>query len=47
MTAAIWPLHLGTLRPVEQLLVVLLALGPFAVLGVVVAVRRSRDQRER
>ncbi|NYG56666.1 hypothetical protein [Nocardioides perillae] len=37
------PLHLGDLHAYEQLLVLLLAFGPFAVLGVVVAVLRRRD----
>lgn len=49
------PLHMGALHPVEQALTVALAFGPFAVLGIVVAVRRrqdraaeaSEDQRER
>jgi hypothetical protein len=39
-------LHLGALHPVEQLLVYLLAFGPFAVLAVVVVVRRRRDRLE-
>jgi hypothetical protein len=46
MTAPVLPLHLGALHPVEQLLVLLLAFGPFVVLGVVVAVRRRQDRRE-
>ena len=33
-------LHLGTLHPVEQLLVLLLAVGPFLVLGLVVRHQR-------
>ena len=37
------PLHLGALHPVEQLLVALLAFGPFVVLFVVVYVVRRRD----
>ena len=43
MTTAVLPLHMGALHPVEQLLVLLLAFGPFVVLGVVVAVRRRQD----
>ena len=35
--------HLGALHPVEQALTLVLAFGPFVVLGVVVAVRRRRD----
>ena len=37
------PLHLGSLHPVEQALTLLLAFGPFAVLGVVVWLRRRED----
>ena len=36
-------LHLGALHPVEKGLTLLLAFGPFVVLGVVVAVRRRQD----
>jgi hypothetical protein len=39
-------LHLGTLHPVEQALVWLLAFGPFVVLGVVVRHQRRRDARQ-
>jgi hypothetical protein len=39
------PLHLGTLHPVEQLLVLVLAFGPFAVLGLVVRRQRRREAR--
>ena len=45
------PLHLGGLHPIEQVLVYVLAFGPFAVLAVVVYVVRRRDladeERER
>jgi len=37
------PLHMGALHPYEQLLVALLAFGPFVVLGSVIAVRRWRE----
>ena len=37
------PLHLGALHPYEQLLVALVAFGPFVVLFVVVYVVRRRD----
>ena len=37
------PLHLGSLHPVEQVLTLVLAFGPFLVLGIVVWLR----QRER
>lgn len=39
------PLHLGPLHPVEQALTLLLAFGPFVLLGVVVLVRRRQDAR--
>ena len=34
------PLHMGALHPVEQLLTLLLAFGPFLVLGAVIWWRR-------
>ncbi|QYJ02431.1 hypothetical protein KUV85_08765 [Nocardioides panacisoli] len=37
------PLHLGALHPIEQALTVVLAFGPFVVLGIVVAVMRRRE----
>ncbi len=37
------PLHLGNLHPVERFLVLLVAFGPFVVLGIVVYVVRKRD----
>ncbi len=40
------PLHLGALHPVEQALTVVLAFGPFVVLGIVIAVRRRQVQAE-
>lgn len=39
----ILPLHLGALHPVEQALTVVLAFGPFVVLGAVVLRRRRQD----
>lgn len=39
--------HLGPLHPAEQALTLALAFGPFVVLGVVIALRRRRDQRVR
>jgi hypothetical protein len=39
-------LHLGPLHPFAQTLVLLLAFGPFVVLGVVVWVVRRRDIAE-
>ncbi len=38
--------HLGALHPFEQLLTVLLAFGPFLVLGIVVWRRRKADAAE-
>jgi hypothetical protein len=35
-------LHLGALHPYEQLLVLVIAFGPFGVLGIVVYVARRR-----
>jgi hypothetical protein len=40
------PLHMGALHPYEQLLVALVALGPFVVLIAVVYVVRRRDIAE-
>jgi hypothetical protein len=37
------PLHLGEMHAYEQALVMLIALGPFAVLGIAVYVVRKRD----
>ncbi|WP_432477246.1 hypothetical protein [Nocardioides sp. GXQ0305] len=38
------PLHLGPLHPVEQWLTLLLAFGPFVLLGIVIWVRRRQDR---
>ena len=40
------PLHLGGLHPFEQALTLLLAFGPFVLLGIVIAVRRRQDRAE-
>jgi hypothetical protein len=40
------PLHLGGLHPFEQLIVLLVAFGPFVVLFVVVYVVRRRDMTD-
>lgn len=37
------PLHLGALHPFEQALTLVLAFGPFVVLGIVVWLRRRED----
>lgn len=39
------PLHMGSLHPYEQALTLLLAFGPFVVLGLVVWRRRGEDAR--
>jgi hypothetical protein len=38
--------HLGTLHPVEQVLTIVLAFGPFLLLGAVILIQRRRDARE-
>jgi cytochrome c-type biogenesis protein CcmH/NrfF len=40
----ITPMHLGSLHPMEQALTLLLAFGPFVVLGIVIVVRRRHDR---
>ncbi|TQK70224.1 hypothetical protein FBY23_1998 [Nocardioides sp. SLBN-35] len=40
------PLHLGALHPVEQIATIVLAFGPFLVLGIVIAVRRRAESDE-
>ena len=37
------PLHMGALHPVEQALTLVLAFGPFVVLGIVIAHRRRGE----
>ena len=48
MLAPVLPLrplwHMGALHPYEQALVVVLAFGPFVVLGVVVWLRAREDK---
>jgi hypothetical protein len=41
----IW--HLGPMHPLEQVLTLVLAIAPFVVLGIVIAVRRRSDERDR
>ncbi|WP_224274333.1 hypothetical protein [Nocardioides lacusdianchii] len=38
--------HMGALHPFEQVLTLLLAFGPFVVLGLVVRARRREDAAE-
>lgn len=40
------PLHLGNLHPVEQGLTLLLAFGPFVVLGLLIRHRRAEDEAD-
>ena len=35
--------HMGALHPIEQALVLVLAFGPFVVLGIVIALRRRNE----
>ncbi|CAN5365243.1 hypothetical protein BH11ACT8_BH11ACT8_09430 [soil metagenome] len=44
MFASLVPLHLGALHPVEQVLTLVLAFGPFLVLGIVIVLRRRADE---
>ena len=37
------PMHLGALHPVEQALTLVLAFGPFVVLGAVILHRRRHE----
>ncbi len=46
MGTSVVPAHLGALHPVEQALTLLLAFGPFVVLGVVVVLRRREVAEE-
>ena len=46
MNPAVLLQHMGSLHAYEQLLVVLLAFGPFVALGVVVWLRRREDDAE-
>jgi hypothetical protein len=38
------PMHMGALHPYELALTLLLAFGPFVLLGAVIVVRRRHDQ---
>jgi len=40
------PLHMGALHPFEQVLTLVLAFGPFLVLGAVIVYRRRHEDRE-
>ena len=45
--AVMTPLHMGALHPYELALTLLLAFGPFVVLGAVIVLRRREDRRDR
>ena len=40
------PWHLGAMHPYEQALTLILAFGPFLVLGIVIVVRRRMERLE-
>lgn len=40
------PWHMGALHPAEQALTIVLAFGPFVLLGAVIVVRRRQDAAE-
>jgi hypothetical protein len=46
LPALLTTLHMGALHPHEKALTLVLAFGPFLLLGVVVVVRRRQDRRE-
>jgi hypothetical protein len=46
VTPPLPPLHLGAMHPFETVLTLLLAFGPFVVLGIVIAVRRRHEREE-
>ena len=43
---ALVPMHMGALHPYEKALTLVLAFGPFVVLGAVIVHRRRQDERE-
>jgi hypothetical protein len=43
---AVIPLHMGSLHPYEQALTLVLAFGPFVLLGLVVWHRRRQDRAD-
>jgi hypothetical protein len=46
MTPDLVALHLGALHPAEKVLTLVLAFGPFLVLGAVIAFRRRDEDEE-
>ncbi len=41
-----YALHMGALHPVEKILTLVLAFGPFLLLAAVIMIRRRQDARE-
>ncbi len=46
LSSVLPPMHMGALHPAEQALTLILAVGPFVVLGLVVLRRRRVDAEE-
>ena len=46
MNTGLLPLHLGALHPYEMVLTLVLAFGPFLLLGLVIWLRRREEARE-
>jgi hypothetical protein len=46
VTALLVAMHLGALHPYEKVLTLVLAFGPFVVLGAVIAVRRRQEAED-
>jgi Na+-translocating ferredoxin:NAD+ oxidoreductase RnfE subunit len=46
LAAGLIALHLGGLHPYEKVLTLVLAFGPFIVLGVVIALRRRHEDED-
>lgn len=44
MTLDLIAMHLGAMHPYEKVLTLLLAFGPFIVLGAVIALRRRHEE---
>ena len=47
LPALLVAMHMGALHPYEKVLTLLLAFGPFVLLGAVIVVRRREDRRDR
>ena len=44
VAALLVPLHMGALHPAEKALTLVLAFGPFVLLGIVIVIRRRHDR---